>query len=85
MKEIIYKKLQEAFVPSVLEVKDETDRHIGHAGYMVGKPSHFELKIVSSKFNGMSLIQIHQAIYKTLSDEMKNGIHALQIDAKPDI
>lgn len=84
MKEIIYQKLS-VLEPSLIEVRDDTDKHQGHADYIPGKASHFELKIVSSKFNGMSRIEMHQEIYKILKEEMKYDIHALQIDARSEI
>jgi stress-induced morphogen len=80
MKDIIYEKLK-VLNPVFIEVRDESDKHIGHANY-TGKPSHFELKIVSEVFNGMSRIAMHQEIYKILKEEMKSDIHALQIDSK---
>jgi BolA protein len=81
MKEVIYKKLA-ALDPSFIEVTDDTDKHKGHINYTEGKPSHFELKIISKSFNGMSRIKMHQEIYKLLKEEMKYDIHALQIDAR---
>jgi BolA protein len=81
MKEIIYSKLA-VLEPSFIEVKDDTDKHNGHVNYVAGKASHFELKIISNAFNGMSRIKMHQEIYKILKEEMKSDIHALQIDAR---
>ena len=85
MKQKIYNKLSDTLSPSFLEVRDETDNHIGHSNHVPGVPSHFELKIISEKFNGMSRIAIHQEIYKILAEEMQTGIHALQIDAKSEV
>ena len=81
MKEVIYNKLQ-ALEPVSIEVFDDSDSHIGHAGHTPGKASHFELRIVSKKFANMSKIEMHQEIYKLLKDEMVSDIHALQIDAR---
>jgi acid stress-induced BolA-like protein IbaG/YrbA len=42
-----------------------------------GDGSHFEAVIVSDEFEGKSLIQRHQVVYKALGDAMKEDIHAL--------
>ena len=81
MKEIISQKLS-ILEPSLIEVRDDSDKHIGHSNYIHGKPSHFELRITSKAFNGMSRIEMHQKIYKILAEEMKSDIHALQINAR---
>ena len=41
--------------------------------------SHFEAVIVSDEFEGKSLIQRHQVVYKALGDAMKEDIHALSM------
>ena len=50
------------------------------------KETHFELTIVSSKFDGVTLIERHRLvneIVKDLMDSQKGGtIHALSIKAK---
>jgi sulfur transfer protein SufE/stress-induced morphogen len=72
--------------PSVLEVENESHKHAGHAG-MAGAAntveSHFNVKIVSEAFEGLSLVQRHRMIYALLATEMApGGIHALSISAK---
>jgi len=44
-----------------------------------GDGSHFEAVIVSNEFDGKSLIQRHQVVYKALGDAMKEDIHALSM------
>jgi len=44
-----------------------------------GDGSHFEAVIVSNEFEGKSLIQRHQVVYKALGDAMKDDIHALSM------
>jgi len=44
-----------------------------------GDGSHFEAVIVSDEFEGKSLIQRHQVVYKALGDAMKEDIHALSM------
>ena len=70
--------------PVVLEVIDESSKHAGHAG-VAGSSSqetHFNVKVVASCFEGLTLVQRHKMIYTLLAQEMSNGVHALSISAK---
>ncbi|MBX3617894.1 BolA family protein [Nitrosomonas sp.] len=40
---------------------------------------HFHALIVSTHFQGKSMIQQHQLVYKSLGDRMKQEIHALSM------
>jgi acid stress-induced BolA-like protein IbaG/YrbA len=46
-----------------------------------GDGTHFETTVVSDQFNGKSMLQRHQMVYKTLGDKMGREIHALSIQA----
>lgn len=70
--------LTAAFEPSVLEVFDDSHKHVGHAGHNGKGESHFRIKIQSKSFDGVSRVQSHQMIYKVLGALMP-AIHALQI------
>ncbi|KAL6579720.1 SufE-like protein 1, chloroplastic/mitochondrial [Orobanche minor] len=78
-------KLETALQAAVLEVDDVSYQHAGHAAVreMEGGASetHFNLKIVSSKFEGKNLVNRHRMIYELLSDELESGLHALSITA----
>jgi BolA protein len=76
--------LREALSPEVIEVKDDTAQHIGHAGHS-GAPhgTHFSLRIRAECFNGLSPVNRHRLVYDALSDLMPRGIHALAIQAEP--
>jgi BolA family transcriptional regulator, general stress-responsive regulator len=66
--------------PVSLEIKDESGKHIGHAGARDGG-GHYQLTIVSSAFAGASRLNRHRMIYDALGDLMRREIHALAIDA----
>ncbi len=53
---------------TVLEVEDLT-----------GTKDHYEATIVSAKFEGLSRIAQHQAVYRALGDLMKGPVHALAL------
>jgi len=44
-----------------------------------GDGSHFDAVIVYPAFEGKSLIQRHQMVYRALGDRMKADIHALSM------
>jgi len=74
-------RLNAAFTPSSLLVKDQSHLHAGHAGAEDGR-GHFDVRIVSDAFDGQSRIQRHRMVYDALAEMMQTDIHALRIDAK---
>ena len=77
--EQIKQLLNDAFKPELLEIIDNSAAHAGHAGTKSG--GHYHVTIVAEAFEGKSLVQRHQLIYKALGDMMKQQIHALGINA----
>jgi len=69
-----------AFSPTELLVKDQGHLHAGHTGAQEGK-GHFEVKIVSDRFAGLSRIARHRMIYDALGSFIDSDIHALSINA----
>ena len=76
----IREALQRAFAPTVLEIRDDSQRHAGHAGARDGR-GHFDVTIASDAFAGMSMLARHRAVYAALGDLMTTDIHALSIQA----
>lgn len=72
-------RLQNAFNPSQLEVVDDSDSHIGHAGHDGQGESHFNVRIRAAAFAGMNRVQQHRAVHKALGDIVPR-IHALALD-----
>ena len=77
--EIIKSRLQEAFSPDFLEVIDESDQHIGHAGHQ-GGGRHFAIKVRAQCFIGLSRVEAHRKIYALFEDMVPDQIHALRIE-----
>lgn len=77
--QLIKQLLNEALSPESLEIIDNSAAHAGHAGNQGG--GHYHVTIVSPLFEGKSLVQRHQMIYRALGDLMKHKIHALGINA----
>ena len=72
--------LSAALAPEQLEVRDDSHLHAGHAGAREGR--HFSVRVVSSRFNGLSRLARHRLVYDSLLDLIPRGIHALAIDAR---
>ena len=72
--------LRERLAPTALTVIDDSAKHAGHAGAASGG-GHFELRIVSARFTGLSRVARHRLVYDALSDLMRHAIHALAIEA----
>lgn len=78
--DMIREKLAKAFSPLQLEIVDDSHKHAGHEGAKAGG-GHFNVIIVSTVFEGKSLLQRHRLVYEAMGDAMKTEIHALSIKA----
>lgn len=47
-----------------------------------GSETHFKVVVVTDDFNDVPLIQRHRQINELLSSQLKQGVHALSIQAK---
>jgi acid stress-induced BolA-like protein IbaG/YrbA len=45
----------------------------------MGDDHHFQLIIVSERFNGKNMVQQHQLVYGALGEAMREAIHALAL------
>ncbi|TPW32615.1 BolA family transcriptional regulator [Martelella alba] len=81
-KTAIEEKLQGLFNPERLVLVDESERHAGHF-HEPDAPeiTHLRVRIVSSRFEGMSRIARHRAVNEALQEEIAAGLHALAIEA----
>lgn len=66
--------------PTRLLVKDQSHLHAGHAGARDGR-GHFEVIIISDRFEGKSRIQRHRMVFAAVGSLMETDIHALAIQA----
>lgn len=76
----IERLLRDALSPAELLVKDQSHLHAGHVGAREGK-GHFDVTIVSEKFEGLTRIARHRIVYDALGSFMASDIHALRINA----
>lgn len=70
-----------ALQPIEVQLVDESEEHLGHAGHRPGGGSHWQLTIISEAFRGHNPVARHRMVYEALGDLMKQDIHALKIEA----
>jgi stress-induced morphogen len=66
--EEIKKLILSALPDASIEIKD-----------LMGDSNHYSAKISSKMFNGMSKIEQHKLVYKSLQGKMGNELHAFSI------
>ena len=71
-----------ALEPLELDVVDQSEAHRGHAGWRDGGETHFDLRVVSAAFEGLSLVQRQRLVLDALKEEFDAGLHALSIKAR---
>ena len=72
--------LRAALQPTEFMLQDDSHLHAGHAGAREG--SHYTVRLVSTRFAGLTRVARHRLVYDALRFFMQNGIHALVIDAR---
>lgn len=77
--ETIRTKLEGAFSPERLDVRDDSSKHQGHAGWREGGETHFHVTIVSPAFAGLSRVDRHRRVHEVLDTELRGRVHALAL------
>jgi BolA family transcriptional regulator, general stress-responsive regulator len=76
--ETMRSRLTATLSPLAIDIEDDSARHDGHAGAASGG-GHFNLRVVSPLFVGLTRLQRHRLVYDPLADLMKREIHALSM------
>ena len=74
-------KINNKLSPERILLIDNSYLHTKHKSFDSDK-FHLKLIIKSEKLKNMEKIDAHKAIFSILNDEMKNKIHALEIEIK---
>ena len=77
--ERISRKLHDGLAPDGLEVRDDSARHAGHEGARDGGESHFEVRVVSAAFEGLSRLERQRLVNTLLAEELAGPVHALSL------
>jgi BolA protein len=75
-------KLNDQFLPEQLEIEDQSESHRGHIGHREGGETHFYVRLISSKFDGLNRVQRQRLVYAALADELAGPVHALSLELK---
>ncbi len=74
----IKERLTQDFRPEVVEVKDESYKHAGHAGH--GEYSHLHIIISANAFTGKSRVERERAVRASVNSVAKHEIHAMRFE-----
>ena len=77
----IIKIVNEKLKPEKMSLIDNSSLHSKHKFYD-SKKFHLKLIIQSKKLKKMKKIESHKLIFSALKEEMKDKIHALEIEIK---
>ena len=73
----IEKILMDNFEPYFFLVKDVSEEHRGHQNFRENVESHFEIIIVSQKFENLNNVARHRMINKYLKEEFLSDLHSV--------
>ena len=65
-----------ALAPVEISIEDDSARHARHPGAASGG-GHYNLRLVSPRFEGTPRVERHRLVYDALADLMQREIHAL--------
>ncbi len=68
-----------ALAPVLLEVRDDSAQHAGHAGAAPGGETHYSVLVVSDRFAGQGRVARHRMVNTALGSEFAQGLHALAL------
>ena len=77
----IKKKIINKINPEEISLIDNSSLHSKHKSFDENK-YHLKIIIRSNKLNKINKIEAHKVIFSVLAEEMKNNIHALEIEIK---
>ena len=77
----IKKKINETIYPQNIILIDNSNLHKKHKSFDLNK-FHFKIIIESEELKKMNRIDAHKKVFSILKEEIKNKIHALEIEIK---
>lgn len=72
-------RLEAEFTPERLEVRDDSHKHEGHAGWRPEGETHFHVTMASAAFAGKSRVERQRMVHRALADELAERVHALSL------
>lgn len=77
----IERRLRAALAPTRLLVRDDSERHRGHAGHTGTGESHFTVEVEAAAFAGLNRVARQRLVNRALADLLVERVHALAIKA----
>ena len=71
--------LSAALAATLVTVEDDSVRHAGHAGAGPDGETHYNVRVVSAAFAGLSRVERHRRVNALLAAEFASGLHALSL------
>ena len=71
--------IMDHFKPHFFSVLDVSEQHRGHQNFKENVESHFEIIIVSEKFDNRNKIERHRMVNKSLKEEFLSDLHSVTI------
>ncbi len=71
--------LAQNFAPSVLEVRDDSAMHAGHAGARPAGETHYSVLMVAESLGGKTRVARSREVHALLAAEFGQGLHALAL------
>ncbi len=71
--------ISSALAPVLLDVRDDSSLHAGHAGAAPGGETHYSVLVVSDRFQGQGRVARHRLVNAALASEFAQGLHALAL------
>ncbi len=72
-------RLERRFHPDRLVIRDDSERHRGHAGYREGGESHWFVALSSRELADMGRLDRHRAVHAALGPDVMGRLHALEL------
>ena len=71
--------LSARFAPTLLQVRDDSAQHAGHAGAAPGGETHYSVTMASAAFEGLNRVARTRLVNEVLAPEFAAGLHALAL------
>ena len=71
--------IEEKFSPQLVEVINESSKHVGHAGDDGSGQTHFKVKIVADAFKECNRIQRQRMVNAVVGGLFTKGLHAFSM------
>ena len=72
--------LEKEIPDSVVTVRDDSEKHRGHSGFVEGQVTHIDLMVVSNEMAQLSRIDRQRSVNALLKPFFDKGLHAVSLN-----